>query len=659
MEAVFLKILNMSLSASVLAAAVLILRPLLRRAPKWTRVMMWGIVGLRLVLPFSIRSVISLLPSAEPIPADIGLAQRPAIDSGVAAINDLVNPILSENFAPAPGASLNPLQLQISIGTSLWLIGAAVLLVYALVSAVLVRRRVRAAVKTEDGAWVCDYISSPFILGVFRPRIYLPSDLPAGARASVMAHERAHLSRRDYLWKPIGFVLLAVHWFNPLMWVGFILLCRDIELACDEKVIRESGAGEEEKKAYSEALLACGAAPSLRKLISACPLAFGEVGVRARVKSVLNYKKPAFWLILAAVILCVVLAVCFLTDPKKDAEQPLPAGDGVTVEVTASDGTKRIVTDPKTKKTLLDAVSRLGGYSVGSSEGHYGPAYIVEVTGADGEEKYLQFWNGAPQTGMMTYTVGRYEKGKYPDFYLDLGVTEILRLLDTCFEVSGSCSVRVKEADLSGKKPSMTLEWQITEGAQLGVGSYVGIVRLPHYPDRYGAVDVCTIPEEERIYDLLLKAPADGVNTMSDWISLANFDFSEPGYYEMSREIILDGKNAAAAVLFYIADHGSALTELYVSTDPEASGLESISTPLITLSGRDHFTLSFGMLISYVGVGNYTREDGILRLTTYEGAVYSFAISDAGITFLPDESTNPYGDFSRFPFFRRVTIVKK
>ncbi len=310
-DAVFLKIVNMSLTASWLVLAVVLLRLLLKKAPKSLRCVLWALVGVRLVCPFSIESALSLIPSAQPIPETIVTDPAPAINSGLPAVNAVVNPIISESFTPAAGDSVNPLQVWTWVAALLWLVGIAVLLVYAAVSFWRVRRQVGACLHLRENVYLCDGLPSPFILGIIRPRIYLPTGLDDAATAHIVAHEQAHLRRRDHWWKPLGFLLLTVHWFNPLMWVAYVLLCRDIELACDERVV--CALDEDGKTAYSRTLLACGAR---RRIVAACPLAFGEVGVKARVKSVLNYKKPAFWIVLTALIAVIVVAVVFLTNPR-------------------------------------------------------------------------------------------------------------------------------------------------------------------------------------------------------------------------------------------------------------------------------------------------------------------------------------------------------
>ena len=306
----FLKILNMSIAASWLILAVVLLRFVLKKAPKWIVVLLWGIVALRLVVPFSFESALSLIPSAETFNAHNIQYETPAISSGIPAVNHAVNPILGETFAPNPAASVNPLYVWTFIVSVIWLIGIAAMLLYAVITYVQVHRSVAERAPYEGNIFLCDQVKSPFILGLVRPKIYLPSSMDAVAMEPVIAHEKAHLARHDHWWKPMGFLILAVHWFNPLCWAAYALLGRDIELACDEKVIRQMDL--EGKKHYSTALLECS---TQRRLVAICPLAFGEVGVKERVKNVLNYKKPAFWVIAAAVVACAVVTVCFATNP--------------------------------------------------------------------------------------------------------------------------------------------------------------------------------------------------------------------------------------------------------------------------------------------------------------------------------------------------------
>ena len=386
MAAVFLKLLNLSISASWLVLAVLVLRLVSKRSPKWVNVLLWGIVALRLVLPFSIESALSLIPSAETVsPAAVQFDPAPTITSGVSVIDNAVNPSLSEHFAAVPTASVNPLYVWAYLAGWVWLIGLGAMLLYALVSYLRLRRRVSVSLPVQDHIYLCDAISSPFILGVVKPHIYLPSGLDEVQRQNVLAHEQAHLARRDHWWKPLGFALLAVYWFNPVLWLAYTLLCRDIELACDERVIRTMD--ESAVKTYSTVLLACSMP---RKAVITCPLAFGEVGVKERVRNALHYKKPAFWVVAASVAVCVVVAVCFLTDPPTDTDAAGLVGfhrEQVTyADVTDASGAQPSSVQLTAEETnavyaLLDAMQykRLGAAS--AMQGCYARLYFISAAG--------------------------------------------------------------------------------------------------------------------------------------------------------------------------------------------------------------------------------------------------------------------------------------
>ena len=386
MAAVFLKLLNLSISASWLVLAVLVLRLISKRSPKWVNVLLWGIVALRLVLPFSIESALSLIPSAETVsPAVVQFAPAPTITSGVSVIDNAVNPSLSEHFSAVPTASVNPLYVWTEIAGWVWLIGLGAMLLYALVSYFRLRRRVSVSLPIRDRIYLCDAISSPFILGVVKPHIYLPSGLDEVQRQNVLAHEQAHLARRDHWWKPLGFALLAVYWFNPVLWLAYTLLCRDIELACDERVIRTMD--ESAVKTYSTVLLACSMP---RKAVITCPLAFGEVGVKERVRNALHYKKPAFWVVAASVAVCVVVAVCFLTNPPTDTDAAGLVGfhrEQVTyADVTDESGAQPSNVQLTAEETdavyaLLDALQykRLGAAS--AMQDCYARLYFISAAG--------------------------------------------------------------------------------------------------------------------------------------------------------------------------------------------------------------------------------------------------------------------------------------
>lgn len=333
MDDVFLKLLNLSISASWLILAVLVLRVVLKKAPKWVMPLLWGVVALRLVCLFSIESALSLIPSAETIPSEIVTETREPVLYEQATLDIVTNPTLPSAAEVHVGVSRQQAQVDFNIYSVLWLAGMAALLVHALVSAGKLKRKLATAILLRDNIYESEFVDSPFVFGVVKPNIYLPMHMDEGTAAYVIAHEHAHLARRDHWWKVLGYLVLALHWFNPLVWVAYILFCRDIELACDEKVVK--GLDGAARADYSQALLSC-AAP--KRAVAACPLAFGEGNIKMRVKSALHYKKPAFWVAAAAVLAVVIVAVCFLTNPRSERgslvwAQKLNAADVASIEL--------------------------------------------------------------------------------------------------------------------------------------------------------------------------------------------------------------------------------------------------------------------------------------------------------------------------------------
>lgn len=333
MDDVFLKLVNLSISASWLILAVLVLRVVLKKAPKWVMPLLWGVVALRLVCLFSIESALSLIPSAETIPSEIVTETREPVLYEQATLDIVTNPTLPSAAEVPVGVSRQQAQVDFNIYSVLWLAGMAALLVHALVSAGKLKKKLATAILLRDNIYESEFVDSPFVFGVVQPNIYLPMHMDEGTAAHVIAHERAHLARRDHWWKVLGYLVLALHWFNPLVWVAYILFCRDIELACDERVVK--GLDGAARADYSQALLSC-AAP--KRAVAACPLAFGEGNIKTRVKSALHYKKPAFWVAAAAVLAVVIMAVCFLTNPKSERgslvwAQKLNAADVASIEL--------------------------------------------------------------------------------------------------------------------------------------------------------------------------------------------------------------------------------------------------------------------------------------------------------------------------------------
>lgn len=353
----FITILNISITTSYIALAAMILRLMLKKNPKWISCLLWALVAIRLLVPFSFESKLSLIPDTEPVKAVSSVStsdsavtnKTPVINNQVTVDTpdtpaNSVTPITPDKSENTPVQDISPIEPTTDTSHSkesnrsiypvlsyIWIGEAGCMLAYSVISYLRIKARVSASIRTDKNIYICDNISTPFILGVIKPKIYLPSNLWGDELRYITNHEKAHLRRCDHLWKPLGFLLLSIHWFNPVMWLAYILLCRDIELACDEKVLKDMGA--DSKKHYSETLLSFS---TERKLVSACPLAFGEVGVKQRIKNILNYKKPAFWVILLSLVLCVAVGLCFLTNPVTDTKDDSTA---LSVELPVEDTT--------------------------------------------------------------------------------------------------------------------------------------------------------------------------------------------------------------------------------------------------------------------------------------------------------------------------------
>ena len=355
MNEFFLKIINMSISASWLIFAVLILRLVLKKAPKWVNVLLWGIVAIRLICPFSFESALSLIPSAETFPKKIISGPSFDVQSGITPVDNRINDYLGDRYFEGVTVPANNGNTIMTILTIVWTIGILLLVAYTVISYWRLHREIDTAVRYKDNIFQSENVSSPFVLGLIKPRIYLPFKLDGQDMEHVVAHEQAHIRRKDHWWKPLGFLLLTIHWFNPLMWLAYVLLCRDIELACDEKVIK--GLSNEQRADYTQALVACSVN---HRMIAACPLTFGEVGVKERVKSVMNYKKPAFWVIIIAVIVCVGVAVCFLTNPKQDRYT-------LRIVVPAGSQEEFVYTDEEVS-TVRNSIKILSGDGLGDTE---------------------------------------------------------------------------------------------------------------------------------------------------------------------------------------------------------------------------------------------------------------------------------------------------
>ena len=338
MSNVFLRAFNVSVAAGWIVLTCLLVRVILRRRlPGWVRCVLWGLVGVRLLFTFSLESILSLIPSAETVPPTITTAPVPQVNVGVPPVDHIVNPVISQTMAPVPEASINPMQVVVSVGAVVWLVGVAVMLLIQLVNTVRFRRMLRVNRPEEKGVYACDGISTAFVVGALCPRIYVPSRLEAEDREYVLAHERMHIRRGDHIGKPLGTLLLAVYWFHPLLWVAYALYCRDVELACDEAVLNQLG--EAHVVPYATALVNC--VEKQMRAHKPGSAAFGESDIEERVKNMMKYKKPKTWVTLASIALIVVAAVCFLANPVS-ADEPtdpiLPPNGQDTTDATTEVG---------------------------------------------------------------------------------------------------------------------------------------------------------------------------------------------------------------------------------------------------------------------------------------------------------------------------------
>ena len=342
MERCFIMILNNALTVSVLIFAIIVLRLLFQKAPKGLICFLWVIVAVKLIVPVPLESTFSLLPNRTPVSVGIVSQQEPMLETGLKPVDAVVNPVIHEQFTSARATGVNVIQVFLHVGTIVWIIGVLGMLAYTVVTYILLKRRVRVSIRTEQNTYECDDISGPFIFGIVRPKIYYPSGMVREEKEFVLRHEKAHLKRKDHLWKPLGFVILSIYWFQPLCWIAYILFCRDIEYACDERATL--GEDKQWKADYCQALLNCSVG---RKRIAACPVAFGEDHVKGRVKNIMNYKKPAVWIILLAIAAFAVVSVCFATTKK--------SGDNVEYNFTCDYGSSKLYSkeDMEDRKSVV------------------------------------------------------------------------------------------------------------------------------------------------------------------------------------------------------------------------------------------------------------------------------------------------------------------
>lgn len=545
MEKIFVSLLNMSITAGWIVVILVLLRPLIKKLPKWVGCTLWALVGVRLLLPFSFESVLSLIPSVETIPPDIAMQRNPAVHTGISLLNYAVNPVISQSFAPKTDTltSINPLQVVEFVMANVWILGIVAMLLYAIISFVLLKRKLRTATKLENRVFESETVHTPFILG---RTIYLPYNLTEEEREYCLLHERAHLKRGDHLIKPFAFVLLSVYWFNPLMWVAFVLLCRDIELACDERVVKELG--DTERREYSLALVKNSVE---RKRIAACPLAFGEVGVKERVKKVMNYKKPAFWVVVAAIALSIVLTVCLLTNP-------------TGMKITYIEGNERMLDDVYSVNIIVDGDNdkryankaeeivkalkelRVEEHPVSQSRSEDRDSTNRLVIGyRDSNPTMLCFnadctevWIDDGVKPSYSYEVKNPEK--IQRFFKFNYIDGILRVLSSSSEYRG-LTVSIVGYNF-GENPYIKVEWKNNSNEEHAIGYGFDLL----YSNGLGNSFSCA-KKDEPVIDIALLIPAHDSTVMT--YDLENFEVSKSGYYtlQLEKNIWID----------FILDYGS------------------------------------------------------------------------------------------------------
>lgn len=417
---VFLYILNTSITASFIALVVLLLRMILKKAPKWIICLFWAIVAVKLVIPINLESPISLLPQKEVISLDkLKTNENPgnidaylydsSIENNSANYNEYNSDVQTQIIAGGTDTSLNQSQANesasernnsekynnekqhttvnngilnyefiLNLAATIWLMGIGVMLSYSIISYIRLKKRISTATPVFANVKQSENIKTPFVFGIIKPQIYVPGNIAKETLGFVLAHEKAHIDRKDYMTKPFAFLLLSIYWFNPILWLSYVMLCRDIEYACDEKVIKNLA--KENRQRYSMALLENSVK---RHLVSSCPVAFGEVGVKSRINKIMNYKQPKFWIIVVSFVLCIIVSVCFLTNPAKALDTKKQPDDSENVTQSDDEETDLITLDINVKTVINESFGiefKLPeAYSLANNTTSDGSAYISPV----------------------------------------------------------------------------------------------------------------------------------------------------------------------------------------------------------------------------------------------------------------------------------------
>ncbi len=656
MNSFFLDFLNVSLTSCYIILAVFLVRLIFSKIPKKYICFLWGLAGIRLIFPFSIESALSVIPEKQPLNYSYsGNGYVVTADSGVYTVDNAVNHTFTKANEIAHSYTGGS-EIVINILKYLWIAGMAALLLYGIISYIKIRKSVSAAVLLDKNIKQCETVKSPFILGIVKPQIYIPFNISEETKAYVLAHENAHIKRLDHIVKPFAFLVLAVHWFNPLVWLAYILLCRDIEKACDEKVIEEMES--EERKSYASALLSC--AVNGRK-ITACPLAFGEVSVKDRVKSVMSYKKPAFWIAVVAVIACAAIAVCFLTNPKEPEHIYDSAGYRLNVTLE-SDG--KIIDS----KALVAADNGANGRLSNGTKFE-----ITEVNLQTGE--WTVKLSGTP---IYSYVLNELK-----------GPTDSIIVVDGV----GNGTVQ-KTAD---GKESITFEIVREESVDAAISRAVVERKKQYHPDAEFIYEV-----HEYLDGEILKKDENGnatrviayifscsgtYRTYEDGIEMESsssgalaltFDIDSKGNYTLAEYWQSDDGRTLADSIYkkfpllaarkaingdfnYLIEELNSKAEEYLGrkmiksygywgSSDEDIGLRNA---YIRLGDNGRFQFNYSMLSSYIGIGNYTLDDKKLIMKTDDGMnTYTFDVDGEKLIFNADESsklpTYKLGDGTEF-----------
>ena len=711
MTVAFTDVLNLSISASWLVLAVIAARLALKKAPRALHCALWALVAIRLLCPVSIESAMSLIPSREVVPHDYLVMEPHTPEFSQSATLDIItNPIYDAPLRIEIEPTVDRVQHWGLVGTVLWLAGMGAMGIYALYSYLSLRLRVRLAAWVSGRVWECDGLASPFILGLLRPRIYLPSDLDQKTRENVLAHENAHLRRLDHLWKPLGFALLAVHWFNPLMWLGYSLLCRDIELACDEKVIRSLDRSA--VRAYSEALVRC-AVP--HRSIALCPLAFGEVGVKGRIRAMTRYKKPGLALTAIAVVLGLIIGICFLTDPAEPASVPIESTGGIEdlpIHMVLSEDGVAVTETLKTDMDIMlyihwlpEACFSPEGYTFreGDLRLYESDTTILEMTRAVPEGKQLrldfQFRYTLPESGTVLlpchvnikgfYNTMRlsgrihdysrdYDGGvkleqqkdtmefsllidrdlvEHADDYLSIGLDD---LYETTYVPRG--------LDIQNRQLLVTQTlYQDNQHTLSGSAAYASTYIVG--PDMHlTALESCSRWAVRR--DMGELKPVELTSKSFDWLfqnrSLAGLRENNRRTWRcQAQELshLLLQQTDGTLYLAVLKENGTILADFYQLTIGDSAGrapevlshtfaldvTDSFDTPSFCLYSDGTFQFTQSMTCSYLGFGHYLLEDDVLVMKTNDG-LYTWTFRPDGNAFRFDaENSSPVSYFKSLP----------